>query len=354
MRKHRRLMLILGVLLTLSMLLVASGCAQPEAEEPAEEPGGDGGETGEPEGPVHLRFASHVIGGTAYTQAAVVAQAVRPELPAGSTIDVLPYSGGIGNITLIENGEADLGINISVSDNWAVNGKAIFDKKFTKLRSIAGGTDTFYLSCFITEASGISSLAEAIEQQKPIRLMTLTKGSTGEVATQHLLEALGASFEDIKSWGGTVTHTGFANIKAALKDGRADMMVHGVGLGHPSMTEIALTVDGHFSPLPDEARNYMAETYGYDVAELPAGTFNGQDAAVPTVCYYLTVSCSSDLPDDVAYLIASVLHDKHEDLIAGHASFQTFNPEEGWKPGKAGAPLHPGAEKYYRDQGWMQ
>ena len=45
-------------------------------------------------GPVHLRFASHVIGGTAYTQAALIAQQLRPLLPEGSTIDVLPYSGG--------------------------------------------------------------------------------------------------------------------------------------------------------------------------------------------------------------------------------------------------------------------
>ena len=51
-------------------------------------------------GPVHLRFASHVIGGSGYTMVALIAKQLWPHLPEGSTVDVLPYSGGIGNVKL--------------------------------------------------------------------------------------------------------------------------------------------------------------------------------------------------------------------------------------------------------------
>ena len=46
------------------------------------------------EEPVHLRFSSHVLGSSWYIYAATIAQVIRPKLPDGSTIDVLPYGGG--------------------------------------------------------------------------------------------------------------------------------------------------------------------------------------------------------------------------------------------------------------------
>jgi TRAP transporter TAXI family solute receptor len=336
------------VVCVLLFALLISGCAsqQPPASE------GDGGNGGD--GAVHLRFAGHDIGGTAYTQAAVLSQLVRPSLPKGSTIDVLPYAGGIGNISLIEDGEAEFGSNISVSDRWAHDGTVIFDKKYEKLRSIAGGTDTFYLTVGATKASGITSLKQAFEEKKPVRLMTLTKGSTGEVAVRHILEGYGVTFDDIRSWGGSVTHTSFANIQTALKDGHGDIVIHGVGLGHPGMTEIALTCDLNFLPLDDSVREMMCEKYGYDMAALPANTFKGQTEDTKTVAYYVTIAVSSDVSDDVAYLFTKTMVEKKADLEKGHSSFKAYVPEEGWKIGKIGAPLHPGAEKYYREKGWIK
>ena len=311
-------------------------------------------DTAEAAGPIHLRFASHVIGGTGYMQAAVIAQAFRPSLPKGSTIDVLPYSGGIGNIKLAENGECELYIKLSVSDRWAWDGSSPFKKKYIKIRGIAGGTDTFYFAVVATNKSGIKNFGGALNARKPIRLMTLTKGSTGEATTRHMLKAYGISYDDIKSWGGSVSHTGFGNIKTALRDGKADVMCHGVGVGHPSMTEIALTVPVTFLPLPESVRKDLTENYGYGSGFLPTGTFKGQNKPIPTVTYYLGVSGVESLPNNVVYTLVKAMAENKEAIIKGHKSFKMFDVKTAWRPEKNGCPLHPGAEKYYKENAWME
>ena len=65
------------------------------------------------------------------------------------------------------------------------------------------------------------------------------------------------------------------------------------------------------------------------------------------------VSASAELSDEIAYLIAKTMVEQQNDLINGHVSFKMFDPKTAWKPGKIGAPLHPGAERYYRERGWI-
>jgi len=303
--------------------------------------------------PVHLRFASHVLGGTGYTQAAVIAKQLRPKLPEGSTIDVLPYSGGVGNIKLIEAGKAELGIGLTASDRWAFDGKIVFKEKYKKLRHI-GTTDVFYICLYATKKSGITSLDEVFEAKKPVRWFALNIGSTGEVATRLLMEGYGGSYDKIKAWGGSVTNTGWINIGPALRDGRGDIVSHGVGAGHPSMTEIALTVDGRFLDIKDSVRDLFVREYGFDKVGMPANTFKHQPKPIKTVAYYITIIASADMPEDIAYRVAKILAEERDDLIKGHKSFKALPPEASCQPGKYGAVFHPGAERYYRERGWLK
>jgi TRAP transporter TAXI family solute receptor len=303
--------------------------------------------------PVHLRFASHVIGGTGYTQVALIAKQLRPHLPEGSTIDVLPYSGGIGNIKLMEAGKAEAGICLTASDRWAVDGTVVFKKKYKKLRHIAT-TGIFYICVYATEKSGITSLEETIKAKKRVRWFALNIGSTGEVATRLLLQGYGASYDKLKAWGGSVTNTGWVNIGPALRDGRGDIVSHGVGAGHPSMTEIAVTVPGRFLDLKESVRDMFAKEYGFDKADMPANVFKHQPKPLKTVAYYLTFSASIDMPEEIAYQLAKVIAEERPALIKGHKSFKGTRPEESAQPGKYGAPFHPGAERYYRERGWIK
>lgn len=41
-------------------------------------------------------------------------------------------------------------------------------------------------------------------------------------------------------------------------------------------------------------------------------------------------------------------------LVRGHAGFAEFDPKTAWKPEEVGIPLHPGAERVYREKGWLR
>jgi TRAP transporter TAXI family solute receptor len=285
--------------------------------------------------------------------AAVLAKQLRPHLPEGSTIDVLPYSGGIGNIKLIEAGKADLGADASCSDSWAAAGKVIFKKKFVNLRHLIT-LEPFYFIVYATKKSGITSLEQAFKAKKPIDWVALPPGATGEVTTRLMLEDYGLSYDTLKKWGGSITNTGWTNVVTVLKDGRADIVTHCVGVGHPSVTEINLTVPGRFLKISESAQNALFKDYGYAKVVMPAKTYKNQPESIATVAYYATVSCSAKLPEEVAYLVAKIFAEEKEDLVKGHKTFGVLAPQESCEPGKYGAPIHPGAARYYRERGWMK
>jgi TRAP-type uncharacterized transport system substrate-binding protein len=60
------------------------------------------------------------------------------------------------------------------------------------------------------------------------------------------------------------------------------------------------------------------------------------------------------LPEPIAYTITKTLIESKEALVRGHAGLAAFDPTTAWKPENVGVPLHPGAERAYREKGWMK
>ena len=60
---------------------------------------------------VQLRFATVGIGSAWYNYGAGIADLVKPNLPKGSTVDVLPIAGTVGNMKLLQSGETELGLS---------------------------------------------------------------------------------------------------------------------------------------------------------------------------------------------------------------------------------------------------
>ena len=76
------------------------------------------------------------------------------------------------------------------------------------------------------------------------------------------------------------------------------------------------------------------------------------DAAVSTLGLLDTVITSEDMDEETAYMIVKVVFENLDRLRATHPAFSTLTPENMYSRG-LNAPLHPGALKYYREQGWM-
>ena len=303
--------------------------------------------------PVTLAFATLDTGSAWYVYGATMAELFRKALPPGSNIDVKPRSGGVGNPRLVAKNETPLGFGFTVTNRWAYEGKEAYDAKHENLRALVGGLDTYYLVAIASKKLPIASIKEIKDKKAPIKMFTQPVGSLGEFAGRQLLRSAGVSYADIKSWGGSTQHVGYNVIVDAFKDGRADVLFAVVTPKHPSVSEIVNSVDVKFIGL-DPATISALAPLGYNAATMPAETFKGQSEPVKTVGFPTVLITNKELPDAIAYTVTKAVVDNKDALVRGHAGLVEFDPTKAWQPERVGIPLHPGAERVYREKGWMK
>jgi TRAP transporter TAXI family solute receptor len=306
-----------------------------------------------PGAPVTLAFSTLDTGSAWYVYGATMAELLRKTLPPGSNVDVKPRSGGVGNPRLVARNETPLGLGFTVTNRWALEGKEAYDTRLENLRALVGGLDTYYLVAVATRKSGLASVRDIREKKAGVRIYSQPVGSLGEFAGRQLLRAVGVSYADIKGWGGATTHVGYNIIVDAFKDGRADVLFAVVTPKHPSVSEIATAVDVRFLGVdPDTVR--ALEPLGYTRATMPANTFKGQTEPVATVGFPTVLITNTALPEPIAYTVTKTIIENKEALVRGHAGLAEFDPTTAWHPERVGIPLHPGAERAYREKGWMK
>ena len=332
MMRLKSVMVGLAWLLALTTLLPPSGSAQP---------------------PVTLAFATLDTGSAWYVYGATMAELLRKTLPPGSNIDVKPRSGGVGNPRLVAKNETPLGLSFTVTNRWAYEGKEAYDAKLDNLRGLVGGFDTYYMVAVASKKLPIGSIREIKDKKVPIKMFTQPVGSLGEFAGRQLLRSIGVSYADIKAWGGSTQHVGYNVIVDAFKDGRADILFAVITPKHPSVSEIVASVDVKFIGLEPSTITGLAPL-GYNPATMPADTFKGQTEPVKTVGFPTVLITNKDLPEPIAYTVTKTVVENKDALVRGHAGLVEFDPKTAWQPDKVGVPLHAGAERLYREKGWMK
>jgi TRAP transporter TAXI family solute receptor len=303
--------------------------------------------------PVNLALATLDTGSAWYVYGATIAELLRKTLPAGSNIDVKPRAGGVGNPRLVAKNETPLGLSFTVTNRWALEGKEAYTEKLENLRGLVGGFDTYYLVAVATRKLGITSVREIRDKKLPVRVYTQPVGALGEFAGRQLLRATGLGYNEIRAFGGSTQHVGYNVIIDAFKDGRADILFAVVTAKHPSVSEIVSSVDVEFLGLDAETTKALLPL-GYTAATMPPETFRGQSKPVSTVGFPTVLITNRDLPEPIAYTVTRTVLEGKDALVRGHGGLAAFDPPTAWQPDKVGIPLHPGAERAYREKGWMK
>lgn len=299
-----------------------------------------------------LRFATVGIGSAWYNYGAGIADLAKPKLPPGSTIDVMPIAGGVGNIKLIQGGEAELGISFAVTSAEGCGGFGAFKEKQGKVMALVGGLDIYYFGTFVTKSSGVTSWQDIATGKNKFKLQTTRAGGTGEQGVRQVLSLLGTSKDDVAKKGGYIEATERTGTAEAIKDGQADGWAHVVTKGHPAATQIATVNEMTMLPLPDAVISGMVDKFGWAAATIPPNTFKGQAEPVKTVMAVSNILISADVAEDVAYTLTKTIVESAEKLPKIHAALADFDPKKAAEPSYNGnCPLHPGALKYYREAG---
>lgn len=307
--------------------------------------------------PVHLTIGSFVQGSSHYVYGVNIGEVLRAEFPAGSTIDTPPIAGGLGNPRLVAAGKAQLALSLAVAGTWAVEGKYAYKEPLSKLRSLVGGWDEYFLVPIARGVEADADIENLFKKVRPkARVTLLARGSLGAFGGQQLLETAGADEKTLSAQGGGYEFGSFDMVKNRFANGSADVFVQVATVGHPGITEIAQTNAVTFLQPSKASLDQMTSKFGWGTRVLPKGTFPGQtkDVLLPSTTTMLFAS--TDMSEAQAYFIVKTICEKAGKLRASHKALAKFDCEknEVWTKAANGMPLHAGAEKYYRERGWLK
>jgi uncharacterized protein len=104
-------------------------------------------------------------------------------------------------------------------------------------------------------------------------------------------------------------------------------------------------------PIPPEIVARIGEA-AYQAGTIPANTYNGQTADVPTVAVQNFLVTHDGVPADTVYKMTRAMFESQDAMIAAHAAAKAIRKEAAATGSPV--PLHPGAEKYYREAGLIK
>jgi uncharacterized protein len=255
-----------------------------------------------------------------------------------------PTGGSVFNINAIERGAFDFGVAQSDRNYQAYNGEADWEgKPVTDLRSVFSmHPETVML--VTRKDTGI----EKVEDIKGKRINIGNPGSGQRHNAQDVLRIYGIDENrDIRAEG-LQQH----EASRALVDRKIDAFFYTVGNPSAAIEEPATSVDIRMIHLNHDGIKKLVEDNPYYImTKIPAGTYQGVDYDVETYAVTATVITNANVADEVVYDLVKTVFEHLDELRASHAAFRNLNPEEMLQG--LSAPFHPGAEKYYKERGWM-
>ena len=140
---------------------------------------------------------------------------------------------------------------------------------------------------------------------------------------------------------------------SALSDNNIDAMTYFVGHPNGAIQEATTTVDAVLVPVtgPDIDKLLSEKSY-YTKAEIPGGLYKGSDAATQSIGGKAVLSVSAKTDADVVYQLVKSVFENLDRFRKLHPAFADLKEEDMIKVGLT-APLHEGAERYYKERGWL-
>lgn len=313
---------LMGAAVALSMGMAVSGTAQAQT------------------------FVNVLTGGTSgvYYPLGVALSQIYGKNIAGSKTSVQATKASVENLNLLEAGKGEIGFTLgdALSQAWTGVADAGYPKPLQKLRGVAGIYPN-YIQIIAANSSGIKSLADL----KGKRISVGAPKSGTELNARAILAAAGLTYADFAK----VEYLAFGESVDLMKNRQLDATLQSAGLGVASIKDLATSVDITVVPVPAEVVAKIGDA-AYQPSLIPAGTYKGQDAPMPTAAINNFLVTHSGVSDDVAYGMTKNLFENLDGMVSAHAAAKDIKLEKAL----AGmpVPLHPGAEKYYREKGLVK
>lgn len=336
MRIARRTFTALGPVAALGLL---AACGNDEGGSGGTSNGGSGG--GEGDFVTDLTFGTGGTGGVYYPLGGEYATIYENNID-GITVNYTDSGASVENIGKIFQGEWQLGISQSDTANAAVTGDGEFEG--------AQVDNLGWIAALYPEAAHIVTLAgTGIETVADLAGKRIAVGDVGS-GTRNVSDAI-LTAAGIEEGGYEPFEQDFASSLNLLRDGNIEASIFVVGTPTGSLGDLAATNDVTLVSMDEAEAQGVAESSLYEVYTIEPDAYDFLTEPVTTLSVAAAlVGSTTQISPDLAYEITKATFEHAEtitlpqgDLIShDYALF-----------GRGDVPLHPGAEKYYQEQGLL-
>ena len=289
-------------------------------------------------GPVAITLATGGTSGTYYAVGGVMQTILNDKLTL-SSLNVESTGASVANVNMITDGKAQMAILQSDVINYAHEGTNSFEG--------APEDNALWVAGIYNET--VQILAKpGINTVSDLKGKTVCVGDVGsgtEINAWQVLSAAGLSKDDIKAVNGS-----FQDGVDQLKDGKIDAAFTVAGAPTTAIVDYATTNTLNLVSLSEDELKAIQTEYPFLIRDdLKAKTYTGQENDVTCVAIQATLVASQDLSEDVVYELLKAMFDNKDALVEGHAKFGFLDPTAA--SSGATVPMHPGAEKYYKEVG---
>jgi TRAP transporter TAXI family solute receptor len=299
-------------------------------------------------GPAHAQqqYVNILTGGTSgvyYPMGVAMSQIFSKAMP-NAKVSVQATKASAENLNLLQSGRGELAFALgdAVSDAWKGDADAGFKTKLNKLRGVAGIYPN-YIQIVASADSGIKTLADL----KGKRISVGAPKSGTELNARAIFKAAGLTYNDFAK----VEYLPFGESVELMKNRQLDATLQSAGLGVSSLRDLATSIKMVVVPIPQDVVLKVGDP-AYQSGVIPANTYEGQTTNVPTAYVQNFLVTRADAPVDMVYTMTKSLFEHLDQLKAAHAAAKSIRKEAAAT--SMPLPLHPGAEKYYREIGVLK
>jgi TRAP transporter TAXI family solute receptor len=262
----------------------------------------------------------------------------------GLRCSVESTGGSVFNVNAIKSGELDFGMTQSDVEFNAVKGQQQFkDGPMGDLRAVYSVHPEPFTVLSRKEAN-----IQKFEDFKGKRFNVGNPGSGTRASMEELLAQMNWKISDFSLAG---------ELRAdeqgtALCDNKIDGFYYGVGHPSAAIQDPTTSCGARLVSLTGPAVDALlkAKPY-YSVATIPGGMYANNPNPTTTYGVRAILVTSAKVPESTVYALVKATFDNFDEFKKLHPAFANLDPKEMVKAGIT-APLHPGAEKYFKEKGW--
>lgn len=322
-----------GVAIAAATVLVLAACGNSEN-------GASGGDSSEENFVTDFTMGTGGTGGTFYPLGGELA-AIFEDNVEGISVSAVETGGGTDNLGQLYQGNHQIGMSSNDITNMAVKGE-LEGLEGETMDNIAWIAQLYpeAVHVIVREDSGIESIADL----EGTRVAVGNAGSGTRVISDAILEAYGLSEGDY-----TPEITDFSSSASMLADNQVDASIFVVGPPAAGLTQLAATTDVTLLPIEEDMAAELSGDSYLEPYTVSAETYDFLEEDLPTLSVFAALLASTEqLSEDVAYDLTAALYDNAGDITLSVG--ESIKLEQALA-GIGDVPLHPGAARYYEEQG---